>query len=67
MGVVEGELERRDCDGILEARERLDGRGAHAEVAVEIEKHNKLYWKDDSPEISDPEYDALVRRLMVCR
>lgn len=31
-------------------------------LAKEIAKHNRLYHAEDAPQISDPEFDALVRR-----
>lgn len=32
-------------------------------LAAEIERHNRLYYVDAAPEISDREYDALVKEL----
>ena len=29
----------------------------------ELERHNKLYYENDAPEISDFEYDAMLREL----
>ncbi len=33
------------------------------QLAAEIERHNRLYWEEGAPEISDVDYDVLVRRL----
>lgn len=38
---------------------------AHAELAEQIEEHRAAYYKDDSPLVSDAEYDELSRRLEV--
>lgn len=33
------------------------------DLEAQVRHHNKLYWDDATPEIADPEYDKLVRRL----
>ena len=33
------------------------------QLAAQIEYHNRKYWEEAEPEISDEEYDLLVRRL----
>src|SRR3954468_20512087 len=40
-----------------EARSRVQA------LRVELERHNRLYYVDDSPEISDAEYDRLFNEL----
>ena len=44
--------------GQKEARQRA------ARLKKEIERHNRLYYADDAPEISDADYDALFRELV---
>src|ERR1044072_5778155 len=46
---------KRDMDSAEAAREL-------ARLAAEIARHNRLYHAEDAPEISDADYDALVRR-----
>ena len=52
---------------LVAAAERLDADQAtarHAELAEAIHRANRLYYQDDAPELSDPEYDALFRELV---
>jgi DNA ligase (NAD+) len=36
----------------------------HAELAATVDRANRLYYAEDAPELSDPEYDALFRELV---
>jgi DNA ligase (NAD+) len=36
----------------------------HAELVEQIERANQLYYVEDAPELSDAEYDALLRELV---
>ncbi|MGH8876309.1 MAG: NAD-dependent DNA ligase LigA [Stackebrandtia sp.] len=38
-------------------------RQRHGVLAAEIDKHRQLYHRNDAPQISDAEYDALMREL----
>jgi DNA ligase (NAD+) len=35
----------------------------HARLMAEINEHNRYYYQEDAPVVSDAEYDALLRRL----
>jgi DNA ligase (NAD+) len=35
----------------------------HKRLALELERHDKAYYQDDAPKITDAEYDALRRRF----
>jgi DNA ligase (NAD+) len=40
----------------------LEARAEHARLAEEIAAHDRRYYQDDAPTVSDAEYDALRRR-----
>ena len=46
-------------------RERAAAKLRVEELRVEINRHNYLYYVRDSPELSDPEFDDLMRELAV--
>ena len=35
----------------------------HKRLALELERHDQLYYQDDAPDITDAAYDALRRRF----
>ncbi|MGC5326222.1 NAD-dependent DNA ligase LigA [Brevibacillus sp. SYSU BS000544] len=43
--------------------ERLDAEKRISELRKQIERHNRLYYIEDKPEISDQEWDQLMREL----
>jgi len=43
---------------------RIGAVARHAQLVVEIERHNRLYYIQDSPIISDHEYDSLMQELL---
>jgi DNA ligase (NAD+) len=44
--------------------ETLDPAARHAELVARIERANRLYYVEDAPELTDAEYDALMRALV---
>ncbi|WP_443748317.1 NAD-dependent DNA ligase LigA [Asticcacaulis solisilvae] len=40
-----------------------DARALHDELAAQVKYHRDLYYREETPELTDAEYDALERRL----
>ena len=47
----------------FEALAPADAEALASELRSELERHERLYYRDGKPEISDREFDALMRRL----
>ena len=45
------------------ASQQSDPEKRIAELSTELEHHNKLYYQDAEPEITDAEYDSLMGEL----
>ena len=48
-----------DISGLTKAQAKVE----HKRLALEIERHDKAYYQEDAPKISDAEYDALRARF----
>ncbi|SHH88986.1 NAD-dependent DNA ligase LigA [Bradyrhizobium erythrophlei] len=48
-----------DVDTLTKARARVE----HKRLALELEGHDRRYYQEDAPKISDAEYDALRKRF----
>ncbi|HLJ01214.1 MAG TPA: NAD-dependent DNA ligase LigA, partial [Bradyrhizobium sp.] len=48
-----------DIADLTKAQARIE----HVRLALEIERHDRAYYQDDAPKISDAEYDALRTRF----
>jgi DNA ligase (NAD+) len=46
----------------VEALAEKEAKAEHVRLEAEISEHNRLYYQEDAPRISDAEYDALYRR-----
>src|SRR4051794_28666105 len=47
---------------VVEALSERQATAEHARLAAEIAAHDKRYYQDDAPTVSDAHYDALRRR-----
>ncbi len=48
-----------DVSALTKAQAKVE----HKRLALEIERHDKAYYQEDAPKISDAEYDALRKRF----
>src|ERR1043166_6697874 len=55
-------LEKRSAPDVAKLT-AVQAKVEHKRLALEIEGHDKLYYQDDAPKISDAEYDALRQRV----
>ena len=56
--------DRREAERVAKEK-RLDIAARHAELVADIAEHDRRYFQEDDPTISDGEYDALRRELEI--
>ena len=47
----------------MEELTAAEAKAEHEFLAAELERHNRLYYQEDQPEISDADYDRLRLRI----
>src|ERR1700744_3003836 len=56
--MVAKDTSKRPVDDLTEKQAKAE----HARLEAEIAEHDRRYYQDDAPSVSDAEYDALRRR-----
>src|ERR1700733_13875057 len=59
MAVKSKKIIPPDVDTLTKAQARVE----HKRLALELEGHDKAYYQDDAPKVTDADYDALRRRF----
>src|SRR5947208_3895673 len=59
MAVKAKKMPPADVDSLNKAQAKVE----HKRLTLEIESHDKAYYQDDAPKVSDAQYDALRKRL----
>src|SRR3954470_3938934 len=56
-------MSARDTSTIeIDSLSEKQAKAEHARLGAEIKRHDKRYYQDDAPTVSDADYDALRRR-----
>ncbi|HYM31784.1 MAG TPA: NAD-dependent DNA ligase LigA [Candidatus Cybelea sp.] len=54
---------RKPADGGIGSLTPIEAAAEHARIAAEVEEHNRRYYDENAPTVSDAEYDALFEKL----
>src|SRR5689334_8042077 len=56
-------LKSKQAPAAVDTLTKAQAKIEHKRLTLEIERHDKAYYQDDAPKVSDAEYDALRKRL----
>src|SRR3984957_7489921 len=59
MAVKSKKIAPPGIDTLSKAQPKVE----HKRLALELERHDKAYYQDDAPKVTDAEYDALRQRF----